>query len=99
MRFSPPAVHGTFSFVALLNVFLAASCGSSCFVGFSNNGSGGLLITASNPATACPPSQSMGTMLVSATKSAPCEMCTEASRVDHVFVALSRIALRESGIL
>jgi hypothetical protein len=96
MRFSPPTVQWTFALVALLGL-AAAGCGSSCFVGFSNNGNGGLLISASNPAAACPLSQGMGTVMVSAAKSAPCETCTKASRVDHIFVELSGIALRESG--
>jgi len=97
MRLSLPVVRRTFSFVAQLSVLFAAGCGSTCFVGFSNNGNGSLLITASNPATACPTSQGMGTVLVSATKSVPCEMCTDASRMNRVFIALSGISLRESG--
>lgn len=96
MRFSLPSLRGALLFVALVNLIHSAGCGNSCFVGFSNNGNGGLLITASNPPPACPSSQGMGTMLVFATKEAPCEICTDASRVDHVFLALSGIALRES---
>jgi hypothetical protein len=70
-----------------------AGCGNSCFVGFSNNGNGGIIVKAGNPPPACSLSQANGTMNVVVLKSPVCETCTAAARVEHVFVTLRSIQL------
>jgi hypothetical protein len=69
-------------------------CGDSCFVGFSNNGNGGLIVKVANPPPSCSLSRVHGTMSVVALKSLVCETCTAATRVEHVFVTLRGIQLR-----
>jgi len=69
-------------------------CGDSCFVGFSNNGNGGLIVKVANPPPSCSLSQVHGAMSVVALKSSLCETCTAATRVEHVFVTLRGIQLR-----
>jgi hypothetical protein len=71
-----------------------AGCGNSCFVGFSNNGNGGVIIKAGNPQPTCSLSQANGTLSVVALKSSVCESCAVAVRVEHVFVTLRSIQLR-----
>jgi len=71
-----------------------AGCGNSCFVGFSNNGNGGVIIKAGNPTPTCSLSQANGTLSVVALKSSVCESYAAAARVEHVFVTLRSIELR-----
>lgn len=70
------------------------SCSDSCFVGFSNNGNGGVIVKAGNPAPACSLTQVHGAMSVVALKSLLCETCTAVTRVEHVFVTLRGVQLR-----
>jgi len=72
-------------------------CGNSCFVGFSDNGNGGIIVSAGNPAPACSLSQANGKMSVVLVKSQVCENCTAAASVEHVFVTLRSIQLRHSA--
>jgi hypothetical protein len=97
MGFSRLSPRYAFSVVAMFDMVFAAGCGNSCFIGFSNNGSSSVIISAGNPPPTCSLSQGMGTMLVSATKSARCEICSDASRVEHLFVAVRGIELRDSS--
>jgi len=71
-----------------------AGCGNSCFVGFSNNGNGGVIVKAGNPGPTCSLSRANGTMNAVALKSSVCETCVPATRVEHVFVTLRSIQLR-----
>jgi hypothetical protein len=69
-------------------------CGDCCFVGFSNNGNGSLIVKVANSPPSCSLSQVHGAMSVVALKSSLCETCTVATRVEHVFVNLRGIQLR-----
>jgi hypothetical protein len=94
MRFSRCHLRSTFSCAAMFTAIALTGCGDSCFVGFSNNGNGGLIVKVANPPPSCSLSQVHGAMSVVALKSSLCETCTAATRVEHVFVTLRGIQLR-----
>lgn len=94
MRFSRCHLRITLRCAAIFTFIVLAGCGNSCFVGFSNNGKGGLIVKTGNPPPTCSLSQANGTMSVVALKSPVCETCTTAARVGHVFVTLRSIQLR-----
>jgi hypothetical protein len=94
MRFSRCHVSGTFLSAALCTAIALAGCGNSCFVGFSNNGNGGLIVKTGNPPPTCSLSQGHGAMSVVAIKFPVCETCTTAGRVEHVFVTLRSVQLQ-----
>ena len=83
--------------VAVLFTTVSSGCGNSCFVGFSNNGNGGIIIKAGNPPPACSLPQINGAMSVVALKPLLCEFCA-APGPQHVFVTLRAVQLRSSGI-
>ena len=97
MRFSRCHLRNTFSCAAMFTAIGLTGCGNSCFVGFSNNGDGGVIVKAGNPPPTCSLSEANGTMNVVALKSPVCEGCTAAARVAHVFVTLRSIQLRPSA--
>ena len=97
MRFFQRHLRSTFSSAAMFMAIGLAGCGDSCFVGFSNNGNGGVIIKAGNPAPVCSLSLAHGTMSAVALKTQVCETCTAAARVEHVFVTLRSIQLRPSA--
>ena len=82
--------------VALFTTAISG-CGNSCFVGFSNNGNGGIIIKAGNPPPACSLPQINGAMSVLALKPLLCEFCA-APGPQHVFVTLRAVQLRSSAI-
>jgi Domain of unknown function (DUF4382) len=84
--------------VVILFAAALAGCGNSCFAGFSNNGTGVIVIKAGNPPPACSLTQGNGTMQVVAVKSAVCESCPATNRLQHVFVTLQGIKLHSSAI-
>ena len=92
--FSRSNLRNTFCCAAMLAAIGLAGCGNSCYAGFSNNGTGVVIITAGNPAPSCSLSQGMGKISVSASKLAVCETCPSASRVEHIFVTVRSIQLR-----
>src|ERR1700751_1964622 len=96
MRFFQCHVRNTFSAAVFAAIGLAG-CGNSCFVGFSNNGNGGLIVKNGNPPPTCPFSRAHGKMDVVALKSTVCETCTAAVRALHIFVTLQSIQLRPSA--
>ena len=81
---------------AVVFTFLAsAGCGNGCFVAFSNNGNGGVIIRAGNPPPPCSLMQtSHGAVRVVALKSPVCESCTNATRAEHVLLTLRSIQIR-----
>jgi Domain of unknown function (DUF4382) len=85
----------------LLAVVGLGGCGNSCFAGFSNNGNGGVSITAGNSPSACSsvPLVFKGTMRALVLKSPVCETCTAAARLEHVFVTVKSIQLRPSTVV
>lgn len=87
-----------FRCAAMFTAFGLFGCGNSCFVGFFNNGSGGVIVKAGNPAPTCSLSQGTGIVSAVALKSPVCESCTAAARVKHVWVTLRSIQIRPSGI-
>jgi len=87
-----------FRCAAMFTAFGLNGCGNSCFVGFSNHGSGGVIVKAGNPAPTCSLSQGNGIVSAVALKSPVCESCTAAVRVKHVWVTLRSIEIRPSGI-
>ena len=97
MRFSRCHLRCTFRCASMFIAIGITGCGNSCFVGFSNNGNGGVIVRAGNPAPTCSLSQANGTMSVVLVKSPVCESCTAAARVEHVFVTLRSIQLRPSA--
>jgi hypothetical protein len=98
MRFSRCHLPGTFLCAALFTAIGLAGCGNSCFVGFSNNGNGVVIVKVGNPPPTCSLSQAHGTMSVVALASPVCETCTTAGRVEHVFVTLRSVQLqRDAG--
>jgi hypothetical protein len=83
--------------VIILFTTVISGCGNSCFVGFSNNGNGGIIVKAGNPPPACSLPQTNGAMSVLALKPLVCEFCA-APGPQHVFVTLRGVQLRPSGI-
>jgi len=72
-------------------------CGNSCFVGFSNNGNGVVIVKAGNPPPPCSLPQTTGMMSVLAVKSSVCESCP-APHPQHIFVTLQGIQLHSSPV-
>ena len=97
MRFSRCHLRSTVRCGVMFIAIGIAGCGDSCFVGFSNNGNGGVIVRAGNPAPTCSLSQANGTMSVVVANSQVCETCTAAARMEHVFVTLRSIQLRPSA--
>jgi hypothetical protein len=83
--------------VALFTTAISG-CGNSCFVGFSNNGNGGIIVKAGNPPPACSLPQMNGAMSVLALKPLLCEFCA-APGPQHVFVTLRAVQLRSSAMV
>jgi|SRR5579863_724440 len=81
----------------VFTAFGLLGCGNSCFVGFSNNGNGGVILKAGDPAPTCSLSQGTGMVTVLALESPVCESCTAAARVEHVWVTLRSIKIRPSA--
>jgi hypothetical protein len=75
-----------------------SGCGNSCFVGFFNNGNGGVIVSAGSPSPTCSLSQANGTMSAMALKSPVCESCTVQSTEGDSLVVLpnARMNLRFS---
>jgi hypothetical protein len=74
-----------------------AGCGNFCVSGFYNNGNNsnnGAIIVRLNPSSVCSLTKANGTVRAVALKSAVCETCTAAARVEHVFVTVRDIQLR-----
>src|SRR3974377_346601 len=72
-------------------------CGNSCFVGFSNNGNGVVIVKAGNPPPPCSLPQPTGLMSFLAVKSSVCESCP-APHPQHIFVTLQGIQLHSSPV-
>ena len=83
--------------VVVLFTTVISGCGNSCFVGFSNNGNGGIIVKAGNPPPACSLPQINGAMSVLALKPLLCAFCA-APGPQHVFVTLRAVQLRSSAI-
>ena len=83
--------------VVVLFATVISGCGNSCFVGFFNNGKGGIIVKAGNPPPACSLPQMNGAMSVLALKPLLCEFCPAPGPL-HVFVTLRAVQLRSSAI-
>ncbi|HTP67434.1 MAG TPA: DUF4382 domain-containing protein [Dongiaceae bacterium] len=70
-----------------------AGCGNSCFLGFSNNGNGGIIIKAGNPPPACTLNQAQGMVRVRLAKIAACANCAPAISVQHIYLALKGVQI------
>jgi hypothetical protein len=97
MRFSRCHLRSAFSYAVMYTAIGLAGCANSCFVGVYNNGTGGVIVKAGNPAPTCSLSQAKGTMSALALKSPVCESCTAAAREKHVWVTLRSIQIRPSA--
>lgn len=94
MRCLPRSIRNTFlSAVVVLACLALTSCGTTCVAGIFANGPGIILVKNLTPPPACPFSTGMGKMNVAASKSQICEICTDSSRVQHIFVTLKSIQL------
>jgi Domain of unknown function (DUF4382) len=82
-----------FCCAGVLTAIVVVGC-NTCFVAFSNNGNGGVIIKAGNPLPACSVPQPMGKISVIARKAAECVSCTAGARIEHVFVTLQSIRIR-----
>jgi hypothetical protein len=86
----------TFPCAVLLLVLALAGCGNSCFVGFSNNGTGVVLIKVSNPPPSCSLNQVNAMVRVIAVKATACEACKTPNSQEHAFLTLRGIQLRSA---
>jgi hypothetical protein len=77
----------------VLTAIVAVGC-NTCFVAFSNNGTGGVIIKSGNPLPSCSVPQPMGKVTVIARKAAECADCAGGARVKDVFVTLQSIRIR-----
>jgi hypothetical protein len=92
------SLRGNIQGVFLLAVTGAAAgatgCGNSCFVGFSNNGSGGIIIKGGNPPPACTLNQGQGMVRATVGKVQVCANCAPVMQVQHIYVVLSGVEIR-----
>lgn len=97
MQFLGSNFRKTLPCAVLLVAFGLAGCGNSCFVAFSNNGNGGVIIKAGNPAPSCslmPANPAVRALVV---KSPICENCTAAASAEHIFLTVRSIRLRAAN--
>lgn len=101
MQFARFNLRNTFCCATIFAAMGLGGCGNSCFAGFSNNGNGGVIITAGNSPPACSsvPLVFKGAMRAIVLKSPVCETCTAAARLEHVFVTVQSIQLRPSAVV
>jgi Domain of unknown function (DUF4382) len=90
-------LRSAFTFAAMFTAIGLAGCGSSCFVGFSNNGNGGAIVKVGDPPPTCSLSQASGAMRAVLLRSPICETCTPAVRVEHFLVTLRGIQVRSGA--
>lgn len=88
--------RGTFPCAVLFLALALAGCGNSCFVGFSNNGTGVVIIKVSNPPPSCSLNQANGMVRVIALKSAICESCKTSDPQEHVVLTLRGMQLQSA---
>ena len=69
-------------------------CGNSCFVGFSNNGNGGIIIKGGNPPPACTLNQGQGMVRATVGKVQVCANCAPVMHVKHIYVVLRGVEIR-----
>ena len=74
-----------------------AGCGNSCFVGYSINGNGGVIVKAGDPPPACMLNQAQGKVRVALAKIAKCENCAPVGQLQHMLVALRSIEIHSEG--
>jgi hypothetical protein len=86
----------TFPCAVVLLVLALAGCGNSCFAGFSNNGTGVVIIKVSNPPSSCSLNQVNGTMQVIVVKPEVCETCAGIVPQEHVFLTLRGIQVQSA---
>lgn len=83
-------------------VILAAlgvcACSNSCFVGFSNNGNGGLIIAAGSPPPTCSLMLTHGMVRVKVVPTVRCAFCLDTVRAEHLYVALRGLQLHAGAI-
>ena len=94
MRFDGASLRNLLRCGAIIAAIGFAGCSNSCFVGFFNNGQGGVVVKAGNPPPPCSLTQARAAINAVALKSAVCETCTADARVEHVFVTMQSIQLR-----
>jgi len=72
-------------------------CGNSCFVGYSVNGNGGVIVKAGNPPPVCTLNQAQGMVRASMVKAPVCVDCAPAARVQHFLVVLRGMQIHSEG--
>ena len=93
MRSSRRNIFSPFVAVALFLGLGLAGCGDFCIAGFSVNGSGAVNIKAGNPSPPCSLPHVNAMVRTVTLKTPACEACSNAARVEHVFVTLQGIQL------
>ena len=74
-----------------------AGCGNSCFVGYSVNGNGGVIVKGGNPPPVCTLNQAQGNVRVAMAKSATCQSCAPVAGVQHMFIKLRGVQIHSYG--
>jgi Domain of unknown function (DUF4382) len=98
MRCLPRRIRNTFlSTVVVLACLALTSCGTTCVAGIFPNNTGIILAKTLTPPPACPFSTGMGMMNVATGKSQICEICTDSSRAQHIFVTFKGIQLHSGS--
>jgi len=72
-------------------------CGNSCFVGYSANGNGGVVVKAGNPPPVCTLDQARGNVQVAMAKSVTCQDCAPVAEVRHMFIELHGLQIHSYG--
>jgi hypothetical protein len=93
MRFDRAGLRNLVRCGAIIAAISFAGCANTCFVGFFNNGNGGVVVKTGNPPPPCSLPQARAAINAVALKSAVCETCTADARVEHVFVTVQGIQL------
>src|SRR3974390_151223 len=97
MQFPRSTLQRLFFVVAVCATANVTGCGNSCFVGFSNNGNGGIIIKGGNPPPVCTLNQAQGMVrLTLARVPAPVDSAPVAT-VQHIYVMLGGVQIRPVG--
>ena len=72
-------------------------CGNSCVVGYSVNGTGGVIVKAGNPPPVCTLNQAQGMVRAAMVKTPECVDCAPGGRVQHFLVVLRGMQIHSEG--
>lgn len=97
MQFPRGTLQKLFFFAVVCAVANTTGCGNSCFVGFSNNGNGGIIIKGGNPPPVCTLNQAQGMVRLSLAKEQACVNCAPAESPQHIYLILRGVQIQPAA--